>query len=219
MGSFGAAGVDTRTSSGADEFVAGEADTIAGLETPDDHTLVVRLKRAATASGRDAAGSSRYRARCRPAPRTATTTDYEAFQVSSGPYMIEGADREDLAATDRLRSRTSLTLVRNPSWSADDDPLRPAYADRIEIAIAPRTTDFEKVARAPERQPSASRRASIDAILDRGSTFVDPAVVERYRNDPGAAPAHGHLDDDPVEYLAHAPDACRRSTTCTCGAP
>ncbi len=186
---------------GYDEFVAGETDTIAGLETPDDHTLVVRVERARGIVGH--LFSLPMTAPLPPGAADGHDEDYEAFQVSSGPYMIQGAEREDAAAPPTgFRPGTSLTLVRNPSWSADDDALRAAYVDRIEIAIAPRpTTRDEAVEGSLERQRMVEA-GEIDAILDRGSTFVDPAVVERYRNDPELRDRMVISDDDSVEYLA-----------------
>lgn len=68
--------------------------------------------------------------------------DYGAFFVSSGPYMVEGSERLDFTLppgqqqpASGLVPGRSLTLVRNPSWSAASDPLRPAYADRIVLTV------------------------------------------------------------------------------------
>ena len=63
------------------------------------------------------------------------------FLVSSGPYMLEGSEALDFVqaggrAGARRRDRPrQVTLVRNPSWDAASDALRPAYADRIEIVV------------------------------------------------------------------------------------
>ncbi len=80
---------------------------------------------------------------------------YGGVMVASGPYMIEGSDAVDFTvpAQDRdpvsgftpwvlkflddgsFRTRQfgSISLVRDPSWRPQDDPLRAALADRIEI--------------------------------------------------------------------------------------
>jgi hypothetical protein len=34
---------------------------------------------------------------------------------------------------------SAIALVRNPSWTAAGDDLRAAYADRIELTLAPDT--------------------------------------------------------------------------------
>ena len=194
--------VDIAKIQGAEEFAAGEADTIAGLETPDDHTLVIRLKEPDS----DLAETLLAQPQTGPTPPGAADghdTDYEAFQVSSGPYMIEGADRDDLTKpASGLVPGKSLTLVRNPSWSAEDDPIRPAYADRIEIDLVPRTMDFEKDRARSLAQPKRVERGEYDAVLDRGSTFVDPKLVARYRKDPELRRRMVVSDDDQIEYLA-----------------
>ena len=54
--------------------------------------------------------------------------------------MYQGSPRERLDPDDptpgaTLSDPTSITLVRNPSWTPDEDPLRPAYVDRIHISV------------------------------------------------------------------------------------
>jgi peptide/nickel transport system substrate-binding protein len=141
--------------SGFDAFDAGQADSIAGLETPDDWTLVVRLE--------EATGDLAYRfamPATAPIPEGADEghdEDYGRFLVASGPYMIEGSEGLDFSAPpvdqepaegfvpavlnhDFLPAPIaeelgSLVLVKNRSWEPDTDRLRAAYADRIEVTI------------------------------------------------------------------------------------
>jgi len=74
---------------------------------------------------------------------------YGRFLVSSGPYMIEGEGAVDFSmppdqqspasgfvpwrSTSHFQTKDfgSITLVRNPSWKPETDPLRQALADRI----------------------------------------------------------------------------------------
>ena len=136
---------------GFPEFRRGEADSISGLEVPDDHTLVIRLS--------EPTGDLPYRfalPATAPIPEGAADgheLDYARFLVASGPYMIEGADALDpslpaseqqpavgyvppeLDADAYVVERGFLALVRNPSWSPSTDDLRPAYPDRIEVTI------------------------------------------------------------------------------------
>ena len=127
---------------GFDEFWAGKADSISGLETPDDHTLVVNLEQPT--------GDLPYRftlPATAPIPDGAADghpADYGRFLVASGPYMTEGS--EDLDPTLPLKDQQpvsgfvpneSLSLVRNPSWQPASDRLRPAYPDRIEFTFLP----------------------------------------------------------------------------------
>ena len=65
----------------------------------------------------------------------------------------------------------SLTLVRNPSWEAATDDLRPAYPDRIEL---PMTGTAEEDSRKVDR-------GELDLVFDANAP-VDQ--VARYRTDP-----------------------------------
>jgi peptide/nickel transport system substrate-binding protein len=121
---------------GFDEFSEGEADSISGMTAVDDKTLEITLTRpagdfplrmmmAATAPIPDGAAEGHNK-------------DYGRFLISSGPYMFEGADEATAPPSEPFpgyEPGRSIVLVRNPSWSADTDPLREAYLDRIEVQI------------------------------------------------------------------------------------
>jgi peptide/nickel transport system substrate-binding protein len=126
---------------GATDYESGKTDSIAGLQTPDERTLVLHLARPSgdlpnRLAFPDAA----------PVPLRVTEGhdhDYSRFLVSSGPYMIEGSEKVDfsLPPTQQVpaagfRPGQSLNLVRNPSWDPRTDHLRPAYVDRIEFTQA-----------------------------------------------------------------------------------
>ena len=73
---------------------------------------------------------------------------YGRFLVSSGPYAFEGSQNLDFSlAPDRqppvsgLRPGSTISLIRNPSWMPQTDPLRAGYADRIEIVVVPTLDD------------------------------------------------------------------------------
>lgn len=128
---------------------SGAQSTIKGLQTPDSHTLVVHLTQAT--------GDLPYRfallesAPIPPSPldsaapygvATGHDSGYGRFLVSSGPYMIAGSPELDFSRQpDRqmpvsgLQPGRSLTLVRNPSWHASADALRPAYVTQMEFTI------------------------------------------------------------------------------------
>jgi peptide/nickel transport system substrate-binding protein len=136
---------------GFEEYRSGDADSIGGLEAPDDRTLVVRLEQVT--------GDLAYRfslPTTSPIPAGASDghkMDYERFVVASGPYMVEGSDRIDFSAPPdaqlpasgyvppiiveegEVQTPGSLVLVRNPSWDPAEDRLRPAYPDRIEVTL------------------------------------------------------------------------------------
>jgi peptide/nickel transport system substrate-binding protein len=141
---------------GFEEYRSRDADSIVGLETPDDRTLVVRLEQVT--------GDLAYRfslPTTAPIPAGASDgheMDYERFVVASGPYMVEGSDLIDFSVPpdaqppvsgyvppvivggNEVQTPGSLVLVRNPSWDPAEDRLRPAYADQIESRSAGTTT-------------------------------------------------------------------------------
>jgi peptide/nickel transport system substrate-binding protein len=170
---------------GAQDFADGQADTISGLEAPDDHTLVVHLTRPTGDLGyRFSLGATA------PIPPHPSKPDarlgaaeghddgYGRFLVSTGPYMLEGAEKLDFAAAPAKQKSVSgyvrgksVTLVRNPSWDAATDALRPAYADRIEL---PMGGTAEQASRKVDR-------GEVDLVFDANAPVEQ---AERYRRDP-----------------------------------
>jgi len=91
---------------------------LAGIETPDAHTLVFRLNRPYADFDHVMALPSSS-----PVPQAADTgADYGADPVSSGPYTIATVDPV-----------LGIALERNPSWDRSSDSVRTALPDRIEI--------------------------------------------------------------------------------------
>jgi peptide/nickel transport system substrate-binding protein len=136
---------------GFDAMMNGEANSISGLEAPNDTTLIVHL----TQPAGDLANlfAMPATAPIPPSPLDPSSRfgvaeglpNFGPFLVATGPYMIEGSKSLDLSspAEDRVPISgyvpgSSLTLVRNPSWNREDDELRPAYVERIEFIIGPR---------------------------------------------------------------------------------
>ena len=91
---------------------------IKAIETPDDKTIVFKLRKPE--------GDFPYLATATqfaPVPKAKDKgVGYEAHPISSGPYQVESYE-----------PKKSLVLVRNPHWSAKTDSLRYACPDRIEV--------------------------------------------------------------------------------------
>jgi peptide/nickel transport system substrate-binding protein len=114
-----------------------------------------------------------------------TSEGYGRFLVSTGPYMLEGAPDLDFSVPaeqqvpisgfvpawggDDFRGR--ITLVSNPSWDPETDPNRRAFANRIEIAIAPSDAALYRDLEA----------GAVDVVMGE-----DPpvAIASRYRSSP-----------------------------------
>jgi peptide/nickel transport system substrate-binding protein len=195
---------------GFDAFRHGEADTISGLETPDPHTLVVRV--------REPAGDLPFllaMPAAAPIPEGAANghEDYGRFLVASGPYMFGGAEDLDFSLPpsrqqpvsgytpskvriteniypDVLRAG-SLVLVRNQSWEPASDPLRHAFVDRIELSVLdPETSSGEALRRI--------EHGELDLMIRSPLT---PRQIDRYRSDPELADRLLSVEENIVYYL------------------
>jgi peptide/nickel transport system substrate-binding protein len=169
---------------GFDEFRAGDADSIAGVEAPDDHTLVVHLN--------EPAGDFAHRlamTATAPIPDGAAEghdADYGRFLVASGPYMLEGSEDMDFSLPPNEQvpasglGPESITLVRNPAWDPATDALRPAYVDRIEITLG-RSNDQGSL-RKMSRQVDAG---ALDLLVNGGPWPQAPVrQLRAYQGDP-----------------------------------
>ena len=118
---------------GADRATGGP---IAGIETPDDQTIVFELTRPtasllaqATVLPLSAPVPPEY---AKPFDAKSPST-YGNHLVSSGPYMVS-ADRDGNVLGNGYVPGRSLRLVRNPNWSASTDA-RPAYLNEVDFRI------------------------------------------------------------------------------------
>jgi peptide/nickel transport system substrate-binding protein len=174
---------------GFEDYATGKSDSISGLSTPDPYTLVFRLTGPAGDFGNRVVLAATAPIPASPSNPSAPfgvaaghDHEYGGFLVSSGPYMLEGS--ESLAFSLPAKQQTPaagykpgnlISLVRNPSWSAQSDDLRKAYVDRIEVRTVP---DVE-----------ASRRLTLDGSADAiiGLITRDDALVgaaAKVRADP-----------------------------------
>jgi peptide/nickel transport system substrate-binding protein len=135
---------------GMAEFKEGKAKTISGIQTPDDKTIVFTLT--------EPTGDFLYRVSMSatgPIPPEVgkcftKAGEYGRDVVSTGPYMIEGADQVDATSCKTLKPMSGfnpnqkLYMVRNPDYDpATDNPdYRPSYLDRVTIDLNTNAKDI-----------------------------------------------------------------------------
>jgi peptide/nickel transport system substrate-binding protein len=184
------------------EYASGDADSISGLEAPDDHTLIVTTT--------EPTGDLPYRmAMPAAAPIPPNPDDpgarlgiaeghddnFGRFQVGTGPYMFEGTDQLDFSVDAEQQDAVagysvgqSFVLVRNPSFDPDTDDLREGYVDRIEVAIGGDTNDLALKVDAGE----------LDMVYDG---VPPPQQVQRYATDPELKDQIHSDPSDAVRYI------------------
>ena len=172
---------------GASEFSQGKTSAISGLETPDDHTLVIHLVKPTGDLGSRLALPAA--APIPPGAADGHDKGYGPFLVASGPYMIDGSDQLDpTLPADQQRPVSGyvpgdhLDLIRNPSWDRATDSLRRAFVDRIEVS---NISDYAAVMSAIQAdQMDVSLSTDLNAA-DVTSLRADSAVASRVHVTPG----------------------------------
>ncbi len=116
---------------GASSYKSGKATEVTGIETPDDTTLVFKLKQPV---GVISNGQALSLPATVPVPKDyaekydkGDVSTYGKHQVFTGPYMIRNDGKGNVTG---YKAGRRLDLVRNPSWDAKTD-YRPAYLDTI----------------------------------------------------------------------------------------
>lgn len=151
-------------------------EPISGIETPNDQTIVFHLERPT--------GDFVYRLAM---PATAPIPpevgscfqkagDYGRFIISSGPYMIMGADQLDTTSCDTMTAISGfdpdkhLLLVRNPDWDPSTDDNRDANFDGFALTINTNLDDiYNKV---------------LNGELDLAHGAPPAAILRQYLTDP-----------------------------------
>jgi peptide/nickel transport system substrate-binding protein len=143
----------------------GDPKDISGIQTPDDHTIVFKLKDESA----PLVSQALVMPITVPVPKeyaakydASTPSKYDQFVAFTGPYMVRNDPR-----TGKLVGRApgkSIQLVRNPNWSRATD-YRPAYLDEIEIQEG--NNDLT----------SAARRALNGSATVCCDTYQPPATV------------------------------------------
>jgi peptide/nickel transport system substrate-binding protein len=143
----------------------GDIEPISGIETPDDTTIVFKLK---TASA-PLVSQALVMPITTPVPEEyaakydkKTPSTYDQYVTFTGPYMVKN-DSSTGKITGRVPGK-SIDIVRNPNWDKSTD-YRPAYLD--EIAIQEGNDDLA----------TASRRALSGSASICCDTSQPPAQV------------------------------------------
>ncbi len=125
---------------------------IAGIETPDDSTIIFHLTKPT--------GDFLFRlsmAAAAPVPQEVAKCftkagDYGRFVISSGPYMLKGEDQLDTSSCAAMKPFSGfdptkkILMVRNPAYDQSTDNLRTNNVDGISVTIDTNVNDiFNKV--------------------------------------------------------------------------
>jgi peptide/nickel transport system substrate-binding protein len=141
---------------------------LTAVQTPDDRTIVFKLRRAMPEFPYLLALPSSS-----PVPKDADTVEnYEKDPVSSGPYAITSVDEQ-----------TGIVLDRNPEWDPATDPVRTALPDQVVVR-----TDFTGVQR-----DQALLAGSAD--VDISGTGVQRPTTVRIAADEDDGELAGRVDD------------------------
>jgi peptide/nickel transport system substrate-binding protein len=148
---------------------SGSGGPIAGITTPNKHTIVFKLTEPKGQIVADslvlpltAAVPKEYAEKL----DKSKPSEYANHQVATGPYMLKNNSAGKVLGIGYVPGK-SATLVRNPNWKASTD-YRPAYLNEIDVKIGGTTTVIDRqvlegtdiVQNEPEVAPSAVKLAT-----------------------------------------------------------
>ena len=184
---------------GFDDYANGDATSVEGMNAVDDHTLEIttteptgdigyRFAMGATAPIPPDDENERY------GVAEGHDRNYGRFLVASGPYMLEGSETMDFSVPAKDQSEVpgytpgrEIILERNPSWDQDD--LRLAYPDRIEVRIGGDNDDlYNQVA-----------AGTLDFVVDG---IVPPDKIRDYQTNPDLQNKINAYPSDAVRYVS-----------------
>jgi peptide/nickel transport system substrate-binding protein len=182
---------------GFEAYGAGKAKSITGISTPNPRTIVFHLT--------TPTGDFLYRL-AMPATAPIPVEVAKCFEgqagkygrdvVSTGPYMIAGAEKIDDSSCAKLKpmsgydGQTIMTLVRNPDYDAQTDSpaARQSLPDEFQFTIDPNVTDIVD-------------RVGAGELEDENAPSLPSQALEQYATDSAKKP-YLHLNPgDLVDYL------------------
>jgi peptide/nickel transport system substrate-binding protein len=174
---------------------AKSADTkISGIETPDDQTIIFNLDKPT--------GDFLYRIAqpaTAPIPEEVAKCftkagDYGRYVISSGPYMIQGADKLDISSCKAMKpisgfdASKNLTLVRNPNYDQATDNTRSNLVDGITVTVDTNVDDiFSRI-----------QAGDLDSSI---SDQPPKPVLQQYLTDPAKKPYLHSNSGDRTWYI------------------
>ena len=164
-----------------------QTDPVSGIETPDDKTITFNLEQPT--------GDLLYRLAqpaTSPIPEEVAgcfrrAGDYGRYLISSGPYMIQGADELDITSCRTMEPLSGydpdefMYLVRNPSYDRTTDELRENNPDGFAFTINTNLDDIYN--RVQTGDLDLAHGAPPAAILQQYLT--NPDLQDNYKSDPG----------------------------------
>jgi len=164
---------------GWDDYAAGKAKTISGISTPDNNTIVFHLTTPTGDFNRRMSMPATA-----PIPEEVAKCfegkpgNYGRDVVSSGPYMIQGADRITASPCSAIKpmagydgaNGTHIILVRNPNYDQSTDPYRKNYPAKFTFTVNSNADDiYSKV---------------LAGQLDDEIASQQPKTIRQYSTDP-----------------------------------
>jgi len=164
--------------------------SISGITTPDDSTIIFHL----TQPTGDLPFRLAMPAAAAMPPEVAgcfsKAGDYGRDVVSSGPYMLKGADQVDISSCSTIKPMSGfdptkfMKIVRNPNYdpSTDSPDARSNYLDGVDIEINSNTSDIFNQIDAGTLDGSLASTPPTTEILKYES---DPTIKDRLHADSG----------------------------------
>ncbi len=128
-----------------------EGDTYDGVETPDDHTLVIHLEKKFPDLPYYAAFPM-----FTPIPKAKDTKqNYEKTPMSTGPYQVAS-----------YSPGVQLKLTKNPNWDPNTDPVRHQYVDGFDFKFGQDTIKAQRqVLKSAGKDANALNYSNLDSTL------------------------------------------------------